>query len=142
MTAPNVIKQAWYSRADAQNNLGKAVYMFGDNCKRKGCGGQAKEIRDEPNAIGIATKNTPTSGSNSYFSDDDFLANCRVIAQDFRAAFQARDDGLIVIFPTDGLGTGLSELPTRAPRTNEFLDEIVGMLFSGGQPAWKQILND
>lgn len=142
MTAPNVIKQAWYFRADAQNNLGKAVYLFGDNCKRKGYGGQAKEMRDEPNAIGIATKNTPTSGSNSYFDDADFLANCRVIAKDFRAAFQARDDGLIVIFPTDGLGTGLSELPTRAPRTNAFLDEIVEMLFSGGQPAWKQILND
>lgn len=141
MTAPNVIKQGWIMRSDLKNNVGKAVYVFGDNTERWGMGGQAKEMRNEPNAIGVATKSTPTSGTNAYFSDEDFFDNAKIIATDLRPVFQARDDGLLVIIPTDGLGTGLSELPQRAPKTNAFLEEMLEMLFSGGQPAWKQILN-
>lgn len=135
-----VLWQKWIKREDLQANP-EVYYLFGDNTERWGTGGQAKEMRGEPNAIGIATKMTPTQGSNAYFSDDDFLANCRIIATDFRAAFQKRDMGHILVIPLDGLGTGLSKLPQKAPRTNRFLLEMLNMLTNGGQPAWKQILN-
>jgi len=37
------------------------LWVFGDNLQRKGLGGQAKEMRGEPNAIGIPTKKGSSS---------------------------------------------------------------------------------
>lgn len=133
-------KQKWIERVDLKNNP-DVYFLFGDNTVRKGMGGQAGAMRGEPNAIGIATKLTPTSGSNAYFSDLELEHNCRIIAQDMRKAFDMRDQGHMIVIPADGLGTGLSELPQRAPKTNEFLEWIIDKLVDGGQPAWKQILN-
>lgn len=138
MTASNVILQGWINREDLQNNAGKAFYLFGDNTVRKGMGGQAGAMRGEPNAIGVATKLTPTSGSNAYFSDLEFEHNVAIIASDLQRAFDVRDNGFIVVIPTDGLGTGLSELPTRAPRTNAVLDELLDMLENGETPEWSK----
>ena len=132
--------QKWIERADLKNNP-TVYFLFGDNTIRRGYGGQAKAMRDEPNAIGIATKMTPTSEDNAYFSDDSYRENTHIIGADFRAAFQRRDEGKLIVIPADGLGTGLSELPTRAPKTNAFLEWMLDMLHNGRQPAWKQILN-
>lgn len=132
--------QKWIERVDLQNNP-DVFFLFGDNTVRKGLGGQAGAMRGEPNAIGIATKLTPTSGSNAFFSDLELEHNCRIIAQDMRKAFQKRDAGHMIVIPADGLGTGLSELPQRAPKTNEFLEWLLDLLRNGGQPAWKQLLN-
>jgi len=132
--------QKWIMRDDLKNNP-DVYFLFGDNTIRRGLGGQAKEMRGEPNAIGIATKMTPTSECNAYFDDMDVMTNCRIIAKDFRKACQMRDMGHMIVIPADGLGTGLSELPQRAPETNEFLEWMLDLLRNGGQPAWKQILN-
>lgn len=137
----NVIRQKWIMRADLKNNSERAVYLFGDNVARVGLGGQAKEMRGEHNAIGIATKRLPSMDDEAFFSDDDFVANCRIITEDIRAAFSARSRGLIVVIPADGLGTGLSELPKRAPRTNAFLEGLLSALIDGRTPGWKGILN-
>lgn len=132
--------QKWIMRADLQNNP-DVYFLFGDNTIRRGLGGQAKEMRGEPNAIGIATKMTPTSEDNAYFDDLDFRTNCRIIAKDFRKAFKMRDQGHMIVIPADGLGTGLSELPQRAPKTNEFLEWMLDLLRRGGQPVWKELIN-
>lgn len=132
--------QKWIERVDLQNNP-DVYFLFGDNTIRRGMGGQAGAMRGEPNAIGIATKMTPTSESNAFFDDRDLNTNCHVIAQDFRKAFQMRDQGHMIVIPADGLGTGLSELPERAPKTNEFLEWMLALLQSSGQPSWKQLLN-
>ena len=50
--------QKWIERSDLQNNP-EDVYIFGDNYARQGLCGQAKAMRGEPNALGIATKRTP-----------------------------------------------------------------------------------
>jgi hypothetical protein len=42
-------------------------YVFGDNGRRIGFGGQAKEMRGEPNAIGVATEWVPTNRPNAFF---------------------------------------------------------------------------
>jgi hypothetical protein len=92
----------------------EAVFIFGDNVKRQGYGGQAKAMRGEPNAIGIVTKRAPDMSEGSFFTDT---------SPEDRAAFEA-DLRLLttvlsmnktVYVPTDGLGTGLSQLPQRAP---------------------------
>lgn len=132
--------QAWIMRKDLTNNP-DVYFLFGDNTVRKGLGGQAKEMRGEPNAIGIATKLTPTSGSNAFFSDKELEHNCRIIAKDFRRAFKLRSEGYLIVIPADGLGTGLSELPQRAPETNDFLEWMLDLLRTGREPAWKQLLN-
>ena len=125
------ITQKWIFRSDLQNNPG-VFYLFGDNCERVGMGGQAKEMRHEPNAIGVATKLTPTSGSNAFFSDDTFTEHALTINSDLKRAFIVRDAGHLIIIPEDGLGTGLSELPTRAPHTNRFLERMLERLRTGG----------
>jgi hypothetical protein len=132
--------QKWIERVDLQNNP-NAIFLFGDNNERKGMGGQAGAMRGEPNAIGVATKWTPTSGTNAYFTDEDFLAACHVISKDFRKVFAARDAGKMIVIPTDGLGTGLSKLPEKAPRVNAHLEWMLEMLTTNQMPAWKQLLN-
>lgn len=127
-----VIYQKFIYRADLRANP-HILYLFGDNLLRTGYGGQAKEMRDEPNAIGIATKQTPTSGTNAYFSDADLPVNCANIDLDLKFAFHAVKNGETVVIPLDGLGTGLSELPQRAPKTNAYLVEQLQLLAELGK---------
>jgi len=103
-------------RTDLRNNR-EAYYLFGDNVKRVGYGGQAKEMRDEPNAIGVATKSSPYE----YFHDKDLIKNVSVMWDDLHPAYFAVIAGRTLIIPSDGLGTGLSKLPEMAPRTNKAL---------------------
>jgi hypothetical protein len=128
-----VIKQKWIKREDLQNNP-NIIYLFGDNQLRVGLGGQAAEMRGEPNAVGIATKMSP----NEFMSDGQLDFNKSIIDYDFkRIKYKAvRITGFwnymkgrtIVVVPIDGLGTGLAELPTRAPKTYAYLCEKLEQL--------------
>ncbi|MHA1591486.1 MAG: DUF7831 domain-containing protein [Candidatus Heimdallarchaeaceae archaeon] len=92
------------------------IFVFGDNCLHSGYGGQAKEMRGEPNAYGIPTKRYPTMDENAFFTDDDF-ENLIVFIDD--AIEKIPIDGReIVVLP---LGTGLAQLPQRAPRVYKYL---------------------
>lgn len=100
------------------------IYLFGDNLLEVGMGGQAGEMRGEPNAVGIPTKKAPGMGDEDFFTDDEFKTNCQVFDLCFRHIKQkcpCSDD--IVVIPLDGLGTGLAELDIRAPRTFVYLEE-------------------
>lgn len=122
-----VIFQKFIYREDLQANP-DILYVFGDNVVRKGLGGQAGAMRGERNAIGVATKFTPTTGSNAFFSDQEFEQNVKIIEADLKPVVYALEHGDIVIFPLDGLGTGLSELPTRAPKTDAYLKDRIKAL--------------
>lgn len=104
-------------RAELQANP-KAIFVFGDNMQRRGLGGQAKEARGEPNALGIPTKWTPGTDEAAYFTDED--ADNRAVDLAFENAFHllmvqvlARK---LVVFPLTGIGTGRAELQKRAPK--------------------------
>lgn len=125
-----VLFQTWISRGDLRANRG-AIYLFGDNVMRKGLGGQAREMRGEPNAIGVVTKHAPGRTEQDYFDDKDFDYLTAMIAFDLRRAFGWTRRGGLVVVPLDGLGTGLAELPQRAPRINVFLEEQIQHLVSG-----------
>lgn len=103
----------WIVRATLRG-APEARFVFGDNTIRQGYGGQAREMRDEPNAIGIATKWFPGSSSGDFFSDDDLRA-FEIVNDDIDLVVAALAEGRTVYAPKAGLGTGLSELPTRAP---------------------------
>lgn len=124
-----IIKQKWIMREDLRNNP-DILYVFGDNLKRVGYGGQAKEMRDEPNAVGVATKRAPGMNPHDFFTDamEDELKG--QIWTDMERIRNHLLDGGTVIIPADGLGTGLSELPKRAPKVNAYLEqELVNLQY-------------
>ncbi len=115
-----IIYQSRIYRRDLRANP-NVLYVFGDNVERVGFGGQAAEMRGEPNAVGVATKKTPGMDEADFFSDDEFGRNITIISMDFERALAQDLRGDLVVVPADGIGTGLSEMPLRAPRTFEFL---------------------
>jgi hypothetical protein len=82
-------------------------------------------MRGEPNAIGVATKRTPSNRPGEFFSDEDYDQNVGQMEKDLEPARDHLRKGGILVIPEDGLGTGLSELPQRAPRTNAALVEML-----------------
>ena len=99
------------------------LYLFGDNDIRKGYGGQAKEMRDEPNTIGISTKKLPARTEEAYKTDKDLAANKRIITEDINKAIAEWNTGKYNRLVIPQMGVGLAELPTRAPKTYEFLQQ-------------------
>ncbi len=116
--------QEWISRADLQDNPDK-IYVFGDNVERYGYGGQAKEMRGEPNAFGIPTKWAPSMSDDAYFSDRQYNDIVIILDLHFQKLRSHIENGTSVVFPTDGIGTGLSQLPQRAPIVNDFLQNLI-----------------
>jgi hypothetical protein len=114
-----LIYQQTISRTDTRNNRG-VTYIYGDNDTRSGSGGQAASMRGEPNTIGIRTKKKPSMNDDAFYSDDEYEANCAKIEEDF-----AKVQGVIVIMSSAGLGTGLSDMKRRCPRTFAFLNEKI-----------------
>lgn len=106
------------------------VFVFGDNMEGRGLGGQAHAMRGEPNTIGVPTKWAPERRPAAYFSDDDRLN--RAVWHAIREAFDkmriALDTGRNVVIPSDGLGTGLSELPNRAPKLHAMIEAAIASL--------------
>lgn len=100
---------------DLRNNP-TVLYLFGDNEKRSGRKGQAKPCRGHKNAVGIATKRLPSRSETAFWSDDEFERCSAIIDKDFEPVINHIRRGGIVVCPSDGLGTGLSELQERAPK--------------------------
>lgn len=90
------------------------IYVFGDNLIGKGKRGQAV-IRDEPNAFGIPTKRLPCLDRDTcFFSDkeDEFIA----LTQTLGKLWALKVKGHTLVFPSNGLGTGLAQMNERSPR--------------------------
>jgi hypothetical protein len=100
---------SWITRDMLQADP-EARFVFGDNAERWGLGGQAKEMRGEPNAIGVATLWSP----GSFYAAGD-INSVRVVIRDLHQVGVALVEGRKVIVPTDGLGTGLARLAENAP---------------------------
>lgn len=99
------------------------LYVFGDNDTRKGFGGQAKEMRGEPNAFGISTKKRPDDRPDSFKSDTELEENKRIIREDIDKVIEAWKTGKYTKLVIPQVGVGKAELPTRAPQTYQFLLE-------------------
>ena len=95
------------------------LFVFGDNIARKGYGGQAAEARDEPNAVGIPTKHFPSSYAAAFFSDDDFNEVAPIIDAEFLRLTQHHGK---VVWPADGIGTGLARLHETAPKIHRHIE--------------------
>ena len=113
-----IIYQKWICREDLKANP-DVWYLFGDNLEMKGYGGQAKEMRGEPNAIGIPTKISPNNLPKSFLSDNNFNQVKEVLDH----IFSMLKDYPTIIVPLDGLGTGLAQLPTKAPKIYKYIND-------------------
>ena len=105
--------RTWITREDVKRERDK-IFLFGDNTLRVGLGGQARHMRGEPNSLGVATKIAPGESDSCYF-DDYNPRHWEMIEKDLKMVDQILKSGKTVIVATAGLGTGLSELPSRAP---------------------------
>lgn len=102
------------------------TFLFGDNIIGKGLGGQAAEMRGEPNAVGIPTKKKPAMTEDSFFTDNEILTNTNYIDMAFMHI--ERLGNKVVVIPEDGIGTGMAQLQKRAPKTYEYLQNKLEML--------------
>lgn len=100
------------------------LFVFGDNLKRKGFGGQAACMRDEPNAVGLPTKAQPDNLKDSFFCDLD-LSRVKLISHpDMERLRTHLKKGGVVIWPQDGIGTGLARLEEKAPKVFKFYEDF------------------
>lgn len=98
------------------------LFVFGDNMARKGLGGQAAEMRGEPNAVGIPTKYSPEMFKTSFFHDTDFDKLKSRIDEPFDILKEHVKAGCIVVWPKDDIGTGRAQLRKRAPHIFWYID--------------------
>jgi hypothetical protein len=116
--------QRMITREDIQANP-DTLYVFGDNLARYGKGGQAAEMRGEPNAVGVVTKKLPKRTPDAYMSDDDLEENVAAMRKDLERVWEALRAGKVVVFPMAGIGTDRAELKDRAPKTNAALQKML-----------------
>lgn len=100
------------------------LFVFGDNLERKGLGGQAAEARGEPNAIGIATKRKPTMEPDAFLSDSDYANWMAAERSTLHRLLAASNFGRTIIWPLDGIGTGLAQLEKRAPEIWNDIEQL------------------
>jgi hypothetical protein len=99
--------------------------------QRLGLGGQAREMRGEPNAIGIPTKQSPGTATHDYFINSD-LQNSQIrgeINKGFKQLRQQLLDNKDIVIPKSGIGTGLSQLEQRAPEILRYIELHIRYLY-------------
>jgi hypothetical protein len=105
------------------------LYVFGDNDARIGKGGQAI-IRDLPNSIGLRTKKGPSKKPVAFYSDDNLDLNKIKIQEDIlNIKFRSLLENKTIVLSDGGYGTGLANLKERAPKTFEYLNELLKLYF-------------
>lgn len=115
----------WYSKELLQNNPHK-IFVFGDNLQRKGKGGQAV-IRYERNSFGVATKVKPSTSVGSFF-DDSNPNHYKAIEDDLLELKEIGKDTTLV-FPSGGLGNGLSQMHLRCPKLFSYMNTLLLDMF-------------
>ena len=127
-----LLRVAYISRQMVRENR-HILFVYGDNMERRGLGGQAASMRNEVNTRGIPTKWRPERDAAAYFTDADW-DNPKVreaISFAFKVMRAALAAGRDVVIPADGLGTGLAELPARAPRLHARIERAIARLERG-----------
>lgn len=104
------------------------IFIFGDNDECRGKGGQAI-IRDEPNAMGIPTKKKPNNFDSSFYTDDEYDQNVEKINDSIESIKECLENYDGIMYPINGIGTGLSQLNIKAPRTFKYLNKQIRKLF-------------
>jgi hypothetical protein len=121
-----IFKNNW-SVKNVSDNPNK-IFVFGDNNARVGKGGQAI-IRYLPNTVGIRTKKGPNNKSMSFYTDTEFEQNCKNILDDILTIKSKMLSGKTIVLSSGGYGTGLANLSETAPKTFEYLCQMLMLYF-------------
>lgn len=116
---PKFVTQSVFSVRDCNANP-KSLYVFGDNLMRFGTGGQAI-IRYCANSHGVITKRAPNNQPDAYFNDSQLDTFKECVDDDIADMLDKAQHYEVVVLPSNGLGTGLSRLPTVAPLCFQYL---------------------
>lgn len=129
-----VLRATHITREQVRANR-ETLFVFGDNMAGTGYGGQAAAMRGEANAVGVVTKWKPERTPSAYFTDSDWLNGDvrHALFQAFDRIEAALADGRDVVIPADGVGTGLAELPRRAPKIAAYIERRIAALESERQ---------
>ena len=122
------IQDEWYSLKQCSENRNK-LFVFGDNTIGIGEAGQAS-IRTAENSIGLATKILPSNSPDAYFQDNE---KCQQIVMDeLDKIILICESGKYdtIVFPSDGLGTGLSMMPKKAPELFKWMNAQISKTFN------------
>lgn len=120
------IFNGYWTVADVKKHT-NALFVYGDNDIHRGKGGQAI-IRDLPNTVGIPTKKYPSNHPSSFYTDQEYVKNLIKISNAINNIIDKSINYKYVVLPEDGFGTGLAQLPTKAPKTFSFLVEAIDNL--------------
>jgi len=108
------------------------IFVFGDNLEGRGKAGQAI-IRDQNNSFGIPTKRKPSMNEDSFFSDKN--DEKEIVINKLKELYSIGLSKKEIVFPLDGLGTGLSKMETMSPNIFNLMNEYISKYFLG----WKII---
>jgi hypothetical protein len=113
-----VLYRSHITRKDTKNNP-NTLFIFGDNDKRSGYGGLAKELRGAKNAIGIRVKKKPSLDTDAFYTDVEIKENMEKICADINKIIDKINSGKYdtIIYPSDGIGTGLAQMKQYCPET-------------------------
>lgn len=120
-----VVYSDWITREQVRAGYPGTLFVFGDNIACRGYGGQAREMRGKPNAVGIPTKWAPSNEARAFFSDADYDAVELAIRAAVARLREHLADGGTVVVPARGIGTGLADLPRHAPRIAALIDQLL-----------------
>ena len=126
MVSKVVVFKGFWTVEDVQKNP-HALFIFGDNNIGRGKGGQAI-IRGLPNAIGIPTKKYPSNDPESFYTDAEYNENITKINTAINIIVGLSTSYKYIVLPEDGLGTGLADLPRKAPNTYKYLVNAINNL--------------
>lgn len=107
------------------------LYIFGDNLVEIGYGGQAGEARGCPNTLGI-----PTMISASEPATLENMSKLKLpISLIFLFISLELRKGRTVIWPADGVGTGIANLAENCPELLDFINIQRDLIFEtyGGE---------
>ena len=125
-----VVQMKWITRSFVREHRDH-IFLFGDNLARRGFGGQAAQMRAEPNAVGIPTKKLPSNSEEAFFTDKELDQNKIAIDSAFERLYRMSSTvEQIVVVPAHGLGTGRAQLDNRAPLTFAYLQKSLRNLSS------------
>lgn len=104
------------------------IFLFGDNEKGTGNGGQAHQMRNADNALGIPTKRYPALWPDAYWSDLDYNRARKILANKIKIIVDHIEAGKSIAIPVAGLGTGLSDMKRKCPKICNMLVSIIDAL--------------
>lgn len=119
------------------------LFIFGGNMSHFGRGGQARQMRDEPNAVEIVTKRYPGILEEHYFADSDFDRALAELAPAFQKLEEHLMCGGTIVIPENGVGTERADLQKRAPKIWAYIQDCLARLhYIAHRPAtesWSEI---